>query len=384
MKAVNIILIILLVFFVILHLYYLFYVRRIALEKELQYEKFYAFQNEYTDELYDTDNTFRLCELGSNSQCTTTYAALENNNAEFMNTRSKYHVNYSLPIIQANDYNIYNDVMTLKSFLAYRCIQSNPRDFKTRIEQATFQGGPMATVYKKMMLFDEDDLNRYIASLLNEFKSKIDANSNKATSKILTPVYLCISQAPYLNYQGQMIKSRFDVTHNKRGFYKETKTGNTREFVLESGNEASSEISSLYTEILLIFPYYKTVSSNTGPNGAAVENYAFVADESRLATFLNTIVASITSSDQLCFLRCNKSPMTCGCLNATPNDMKMEQQNPPYTKAGINMQSIKEYTSTCYNHEDIITNYSLLYYLNPYSTEFNSILLNTNKSLEMT
>lgn len=384
MKAVNIILIILLVFFVILNLYYLFHVRRQSLEKELLHEKFYAFQNEYTDELYDIDNTFRLCELGNNSQCTTTYAALENNNGDFMNTQSNYHTNFSLPIIQANKYSIYNDVMTLKSFLAYRCLQSNPRDFKINIEKATFRDGPIATVYKKMMLFDEDDLNRYIAELLNDFKSKIDTNSNKATSKILTPVYLCISQAPYLDYQGQMIKSRFDVTHNKRGFYKETKTGNTREFVLESGNEASSEISSLYTEILLIFPYYKTVSSNTGPNGAAVENYAFVADETRLETFLNNIVASVKSSNQLCFLRCNKSPMSCGCLNATPNDMKLQQENPPYTKAGINMLSIKEYTSTCYNHDDIITDYSLLYYLNPYSTEFNNILLNTNKSSEMT
>ncbi len=384
MKAVNIILIILLVLFIILNMYYLLYVRRQCLEKELKYEKFYAFQDAYTDEIYDTDNTFRLCELASNSQCTNTYTALENNNTDFMNTKSKYEVNYSLPNIQANNYSTYNDVMTLKSFLAYRCIQSSPLNFQRTIQEASIQGGPIATVYKKMMLFDENDLSRYIATLLNEFKMKIDVNNNKSTSKILAPVYLCISQAPYLNYQGQMIKSRFDVTHNKRGFYKETKVGNTREFVLESGNEASTDISSLYTEILLIFPYYKPVSRNTGPNGEAVENYVFVADENRLSTFLNNIVSNLKSSDQLCFLRCNKSPMSCGCLNATPSNMSLQQENPPYKKAGINMQSIQEYTSTCYNHRDIQTDYSLLYYLNPYGSDFNNILLNTTKSLQMT
>jgi hypothetical protein len=375
MKVVNIILLILLVLFVVLNIYYLFYVRRECLEKELKREKFLTFQDAYTDEQYDTDNTFRLCNLGD-SQCTNTFSSLESNDADFHKTYSLYHENYSLPLIQANNYSKYNDVMTMKSLLSYRCLKTSPKALKAAIEEATISGGPIPTIYKKMYLFNEDDLYAYIATLLNDVKSTlIDNSKNKSTSKILTPVYVCISQAPFLSYQDEMIKSRFDVTHNKRGFYKETKIGGKREYELETGNEVSDSISSLYTEILLVFPLY-TLSEG---------KYAFVDNQSRLNSFLNAIVAPLISRDQLCFLRCNKSSLSCGCLNATQNDMKLNAETKePYIKEDINTKSIQQYKSTCLDHTDQETNYSLLYYLNPYSGEFKDLLMNTAKADALT
>lgn len=375
MKVVNIILVVLLVLFVILNLYYLFYVRRICLEKELQKsENFYAFQDSYTDEQYDTDNTFRLCDLSTSKLCSATYSSLESNNTEFINTHSLYHANYSLPLIQAGNYGTYNDVMTLKPLLSYRCIKKSPKDLKTTIESNTVVQ-QIPTVYRKMFLYSDDDLYTYIAGLLNEVKSNlIDVNNNKGTSKILSPVYVCISQAPYLNYQGEMIKSRFDVTHNKRGFYKETIVAGKRKYELETGNEASEDISSLYTEILLIFPLYRL----------SEDKFVFDNDGNRLTTFLNTIISPEISRDELCFLRCNKSPLSCGCLNANPTDMRENQENPPYKKSDVKSESIQSYTSTCLNNLNQNVNYSLLYYLNPYSGIFDTILMNTVKSETLT
>ena len=401
MKVINIILILLLILFIILNVYYIYYVRKTYLNKELQ-ENF-NFQDTYTDEYID-DNTFQYCDPSINSECTDTYTALENNSADFMNNYSNYDTNYNLSNIQntSHNYRKYNDIMTKKSILAYRCLKKSPKELQ---EILTTHSIP--SLYKKIFLYDEDSLYNYISEQLknitdianNEIETNsainisessyttesfqehfqmnsetinIDQSTNKNTFKLLGPVYICISQAPYIKYNGNMIKARFDVTNNQRAYYIEERVGGVRKYDLQTGNGNENKLSSLYTEILFIFPMYKI--KNTENSTTTIE---FVNNNNRINDFMSYI-NSYFVQDKLCFMKCNKSGLSCGCLNANLNDMNTN--NNIHIASGVSNSTINPYTSVCYDHNTIKTNYSILYYLNPYGNTNDKHILNLNRS----
>lgn len=403
MKVINIILILLLILFIILNLYHVFYVRKTYLNKELQ-ENF-IFSDTYTDENIDS-STFQYCDPSINSECTNTYTALENNSADFMNNYSRYDTNYSLSNIQntSHEYRKYNDIMTNKSILAYRCLKKSPKELQQILN--TLQN-PIPSLYKKIYLYDEQSLNQYIEDQLNNITNvvsqeiesnnmmdnsetsytmesfqehfqinseqiKIDLDANKNTSKLLGPVYICISQAPYIKYNGDMIKARFDVTNNQRAYYIEERINNIRRYDLQTGNGTEDKLSSLYTEILFIFPMYKIKNTENGTT-----TIEFANENNRNNNFISYITQYFVQ-DKLCFMKCNKSELSCGCLNANSDDMNTN--NNIHIASDVSNSTIKQYTSVCYDHNTIKTNYSILYYLNPYGNTNDKHILNLNRS----
>lgn len=394
MRRINlkIILVLLLILFTILMLYYHFYVRKIELSiqltnmggmrnvqmndnlENLENLENFAIPDMFPDENYDDGaSTFLRCDPAVNSLCTTTYDMLENNNADFMNTNSKYYNHYKLSNIQnsSHAYRNYDDIMTNKDILAYRCLKKSPKDLHTELKNRN-----VACIYKTMYLYDDTSLYSYITTQLTEITMgastlKIDTTMNKNTNKILGPVYVCISQAPFLQYNGDMIKARFDVTNNQRPYYKEEIIGGQRRYEMESGFGQDNQLSSLYAEILLIFAMYDVKEKDSNNNATKM---SFNNDERNIGKF-ETDISVHFIQDKLCFLKCNKSPFSCGCLNATTTDMTGPDV---YKRGDLNANSMTPYTSVCYNHNNVAQNYSILYYVNPYGTN-RDLIVNINR-----
>lgn len=370
MKRLNvkIILILLLILFVILMLYYHFYVRKIELQNREKFEL------QYTDEIYDDGGvTFSECNTAINPLCTNTYAELEKNTAEFTNTHSNYYADYKLSNIRntSHPYRNYGDIMTNQDLLSYRCLNKSPKVLQQLLNTRTPK---IASTFKKMFLYNEASLVAYITTQISTAKAMINSANNKNSNKILGPVYACVSQAPFLQYKGEMIKARFDVTNNQRSYYKEEIIGGQRRYELETGIGDDNRLSSLYTEVLIIYSMYDATETDDKGNTTRMS-----FDESRLGTFESIMSESnFYVHDKLCFLKCNKSPLNCGCLNASTDDIN--PSNPDiYKNSDLQQGSLQSYESKCYNHRNEQKDYSIMYYVNPYGHAVRDDLVNINR-----
>jgi hypothetical protein len=378
MKYINILLFILLILIVILNVYYIFFYRKSTLSNLLKLEKF-AFLDFYPDEndRYG-ESTFTFCD--NNPTCTTTYDELEKNITSFNDTYSDYNAHYSLNKINSSSfgYKNFNDIMTNKSLLAYRCLNKSPLELKNILSNANnfIDGKEIPTIYKKIFLYDEETLYSFITDELQKIYESsatstftLDYASNKQTSKILGPIYICISQAPYLQYKGEQIKARFDVTNNKNSYYTENIIGGQRIYDMSTGDGNENKISSLYAEILFIFPMYNKI-------GGEERMIQFCDNEQRMAKFIELLQnrKNVFVHEKLCFLKCNKCSLICGCLNA--NETVMSN----YIKTNLDAadSTIRTYNSTCYNNINQKTNYSIMYFINPYGNINNIYIANTN------
>jgi len=375
MKVVNIIIVLLFILFIILNIYYIFHVRKIGLYKELQLEHF-NFANSYNEENANEEDgsLFQQCNTYN---CTNTYSELENNSADFINTYSIYENKYKLSNLRdtSHEYRRYNDIMTKKSLLAFRCLKSSPFEIKKHFENNLVGAKRIPTIYKKMFLYDEISLYTYITNQLEEIVNGIssivlNSSLNKGTNKILGPVYICISQAPYIKYRDNMVKARFDVVNNQRSFYNENVHNGQSMYELETSNGQNNKISSLYTEVLFIFPMYNI--KNTVNN---VKNIEFSNDVSRMTAFMASLNKFFVH-EKLCFLKCNKSHLSCGCLNANNQDMNGDDI---HIENNVIDDSIHKYKSECYDHNSAVKNYSIMYYINPYGNINDEYILNINR-----
>jgi hypothetical protein len=247
-----------------------------------------------------------------------------------------------------------------------------------------------AYIYKKLYIYNIRSIEMYLFSLIKSvFDDKIHKISQKGTptstgtNKIIGPIYVCLSQSPYIKMFDEQMVARSDIVNHKKAYYTEEKIkGNT--LITQETTSKDGNFSSLYGEMIVIFPNYSmTLDLETG-----MEYFKYTGNYEKFFPSLNTLVVNET----LCYLKCNKGTLNCGCLNATSQDMDYkDKSNNIYIDSELltdssdgqsKYKSIKQYDSKCVNNNNVQTNYSIMYYLNPYSS-FNSYIINPNRGTEL-
>jgi hypothetical protein len=195
---------------------------------------------------------------------------------------------------------------------------------------------------------------------------------------------VCISQSPYLRTGENaktMVNARFDVVNNEKAYYVQDSGMVTK----TETDGPSGPFSSLYAEILIIFPLYH-LSNIVNDKGKIthdnMKQLSITTDVNKLDNFLRYLDSFFVKSN-LCALKCNKSDYYCGCLNANEKDMNFDDSvnihERPFIHSSLAKSGIQKYKSVCLNvvnNKNIETSYSMLYYLNPYHSKFTKIVSN--------
>lgn len=252
----------------------------------------------------------------------TTYNAFKNQVHEL-----NYHSDYTCKarlgnngvndIFYSSDNSYTSDINAKKLLLAYNCVEYNPTDIKNKlIEKGNFTNNDLIIIgHDKCIINDNKTLENIIIEELG---------SNNYTG----PIYACIAQAPFLEDQ----KARGDIISHGTSCYI---NNNDKYGHCDDSNK------SFKCHILLI----KT-------NGV----------HSKIQSFVNFVKENKTN-DELCHLFCHKNNnLGCGCLNLENS----------YDFGG------EQYSSVCLGPDDKnvkgvapITNYSMIYFLNPYNIDLN-------------
>jgi hypothetical protein len=330
----NIIIInIAIVIIILFNVYYWFYYRKIVLNN---------------CEKFNIDEPTTIAPCGLNDNCIYTAKSLEKSG----NSSLQYHTNFYNNTI-ANDYSGFTDVRKGDALLAFNCLKISPDSLNTMINS----NGKYGYKYSKIYNTNDNTLTTHIESELKEIIENIKKTDPSAI-KLKGPVYAFISQSPYLRYKGNIINARFDTTNNKYSYYNE---------IVEDNKIVSSfdKNKALYTEIILVFPLYKTIT-----NSDKSLSYIFVSNNN-INDFINEIKNNVESNYDLCFLKCNNSfNLTCGCLNSTP------EMNKDVTGSSSGPEGANGYTAKCSTEKNEPMDYSMMYFLNPYNPVFNKLILN--------
>jgi hypothetical protein len=237
-----------------------------------------------------------------------------------------------------------------------------------------------------IFVFDENSLYSFLANEIAKQQTRLSSGG-----KITGPIYICISQAPYLKYNNaqsgitdKYLDARIDILNNKNPYYFENINSEGSQDI-KTNTVESDTISSLYCHILIIYPAYNPATGLGGSSGKITlkDGYDNKATfDAGITTFLNTTMASFYTDNELCFIKCNKSStLNCGCLtrntNATTSPTTKLNTDTSKTDAAIDTPL---YPSKCIDHHISggITagNFSMMYYVNPFSDNY------TNKIVE--
>ena len=305
-----------------------------------------------------------------------------NTNAELRNRKSDFITNkynrFDNPMLYtrsnirntSHPYRKYCDVMSYKDLLAYRCLNQSPIKMREALNDPKVN---IASTLDYIYIYNESTLYSYLLAKIQAQKNMLDGK------KIVGPVYVCISQSPYLRYNSEysdnnntpyarFLDARIDILNNKNPYYLETisPTG-VQSFVTETndGKADPAIISSLYCHILIMYPLYdKTM---TLKKEAKVEQVALITK------FLEETMATYYTDNELCFIKCNKSStLNCGCLTRTAES----PDTGLYTYNGTEPYSEKRdmplYTSKCIDHtrRNKVAYFTMMYYVNPYSDSY--------------
>lgn len=319
------------VIIILFNIYYWFFYRKMILNR---------------CEKFNIDELPIIAPCGLEDNCIYTVEQLKKSGNSELNYHNNFKYN-TLPIT----YNNYTDIRKGDPLLAYTCINKSPNALISLLNNYN-----ISYKYNKLYNIDENSLNNHIENELKEI-IKIIKNTNNNDIKIKGPIYAIISQSPYLRYKGDIINARFDTTNNKYSYYNE---------IVENNNIVSSfdNNKSLYMEILIILPSYNTIKNSD--NSLSYN----LASPNNINTFINIIDTNKSNSD-LCFLKCNKSfNLTCGCLNTTKENNKL------ITGSSSGPEGDNGYNAKCFSEKNIETDYSMLYFLNPYNTVFENYIIN--------
>jgi len=221
-------------------------------------------------------------------------------------------------IFYSSDNSYTSDISSNKLLLAYNCAKYSPSDIKNKlIETGKFSNNDFSIIGEDKCLIND---NKTIENIIIE---ELGSNNN-----YIGPIYACIAQAPFL--EGQ--KARGDIISHGTSCY--IKNNNKYGYCNDSDKKFKCNI-------LLI----KT-------NGI----------HSKIKGFID-FVKKNKSNDKLCHLFCHKNNnLGCGCLNLENS----------YNFGGEN------YSSICLSPDESnkpgvapITNFSMIYFLNPYNINVN-------------
>ena len=222
------------------------------------------------------------------------------------------------------------DVQNNEALLTYMCV-------KTQLTSSDDMVDLQIMISKLSSVFYVSVIDTYIINstdMFNKISDDIDDVIRKSGEiKIECPIYALIYQSPYLRYNGNEIKARYDVINNLQSSYDH--------IIDDSSGIPQFGMKSLYTKIIMMYPLY----FNYNGSGKIVK----YPDNSGLNFFQEYFNDAIMSRDKLCFLQCNQTnKLACGCLNRSSD-----------TNSDTNY-----YKSTCLDEKNIPSNYGMMYSVN--------------------
>jgi hypothetical protein len=260
-----------------------------------------------------------------------------------------YHNNYNC---NNNNYdNIYLtkyiDVKNRDLLLSYSCIKISPAQLVTNISAySTLDNNS----YKVMLKEDKKSYVEY--TNITELTNKIDAEiksiirttslNDAKINYLYFPVYVFISQAPYLKNGNENLK----VTDSNRGSLGDSYDSCSTNYNIKNNDVCPSSFK-MKAEVAIVFLGLK----NTG---------AFITDinvvNNNITTFKN-ILTTYKSTSKQCFLKCgiNNHTHACGCLNMV----------------GSYTENNKPYNSVCLTN-NVETSMTMVYFLNPYADTYSN------------
>ena len=216
------------------------------------------------------------------------------------------------------------DINTGEMLLAYMCINKSPRDLKKDLKKI------YTSEVKSFVLLSKDNTKKYngnfnsgsqeelMADIATEIRKEVEPNR----VKVAGPVYICLSQAPYIYEKNANLTINFAITKHGKSCHE---------------NEVECK-RHLYLEYLLIYP-----NKNNSVNQPKVKMFI-------------DIIKKLKSNSPLCWLNCNiDKDYGCGCLS--------------YDGAGnegVNYKSACTPSDTEKEIRDGIKDYSIIYFINPY------------------
>jgi hypothetical protein len=326
----------------------------------------FTFRNKETFE-----NNLQFTTGGAGSCSLNTNTELQNKNSPF-NLQGHYRYpkseyNAATRMANTNKYSAYCDVENYSDILAYKCLKISPANLSY-----TMRSSNIKYIFDTIYIFDENTLYSYL-------KSKIEPLKPYA-SKIKGPVYVCMSQAPYFKYEKNSFDARSDIINSQKPYNYVSFDEQNKEIAetnTSGSSDISDKISSLYCQILIMFPLYED-----NKNAMKLKSSAAEGDEAIIKTFLETTMNGYYTHNSMCFIKCNKaSNLNCGCLNMTEyssrtdtNTRSLGSSNPPYVIDAN--KDLPRYTAKCLDHteNDAVADFSLMYFVNPLSIGYQNII----------
>ena len=329
-----------------------------------------------------------------------TNSELINNNSEFRknnyNRYEKYNIYNKNKLQDPKDpYRNYCDIMNWQDLLAYRCLNKSPFELADFLNKDTIN---IANSVEEIYIYNEQSLYSYLLSKIYYQKNLLSGE------KIIGPVYVCISQAPYLKYLNKnnskniinkTLDARIDILNNRNPYYlEEINSEGVQSFVTNtssadditsSGSAISSlyddevsrtgtTISSLYCQILIMYPLYN--------KSMILKTSSKKEQEEIITNFLDKTIADYYTDNDLCNIRCNKSTqLNCGCLSFNGNAKEENVYNSyfddrtAYTRVNKDLD-LPKYTSKCIDYStdpnkvNMNGNFSMMYFVNPYADNY--------------
>ena len=224
------------------------------------------------------------------------------------------------------------DIGTNEMLLAYMCINKSPRDLKEDLESIyTSEVKSFVLLSKTKSPIYDGELNSGGRKELMDIIARDIRNELKINEeKVPGPVYICLSQAPYIYEKNSNLSINFSITKHGKSCH-------------EDGMECDRN---LYLEYLLIYPNINSTTS-----------------DEKLNEFI-TIVKGLKSTSSLCWLNCNmEKDYGCGCLSYEGKD-----------KIGVDYTSKCTPSDTEKEERKGIKDYSIIYFINPYMNDNNNLI----------
>jgi hypothetical protein len=274
----------------------------------------------------------------------------------------------------SHPYRNYCDVMNFNDLLAYKCLKKSPIEM-----EAIFVRANVASTIDYIYVYDEKSLYSYILAKITSQKDTF------LSDKIVGPVYVCISQSPYLRYKSDYTKhiafdktldARIDILNNRNPYYFEHIDSNGvqrfKTTTVDNRNSDANSISSLYCHILIVYPLY---DKNMKLKESTKAKQKIITNQ-----FLDITMKPHYTDNELCFIKCNKAnTLTCGCLSRSmPNSINPSAKSPAATSTTANSETennerdMPAYSSKCIDHtnNNAEGNFTMMYFVNPYSDSY--------------
>ena len=235
---------------------------------------------------------------------------------------------------------MYNDVKKRDLLLAYKCIKLKPSEL---INMITENRNINSDIYKiKNITYLYNNISELTNKVDELIKTKIselkNAESNSDINYIHFPIYICISQAPYLKNNNETIK----VTDSNRGPDNNNYDSCSLEYSeVKAEQQKCSENFEMKAELCIIFLGVNDIGEIIRNNDKVNNN---------ISNF-KKILELYKSTSKQCFLNCgiNNSTHSCGCLNLD--------------------NAYENYNSVCLTNNQKVS-YSIVYFVNPYSSKY--------------